>query len=164
MATREQIDLLRLAPRAKAGARLLNERCPYVEFTSGSRSVAEQARVMAVNEWRAPGWIGATYRRGADLADSIRVNRAQLRAEADLRHWIERYLSVQSEEWLSGLSRHLTGYAFDVRPVIDDNGHPTAKGWAIIDCARRDIGAENVLLREGGLVIWHVQFTPTEEV
>jgi hypothetical protein len=164
MATREQIDLLRLAPRAKAGAVLLNERFPDVKFTSGYRDLAAQARVMAVNQFRDPKWIGKTYYVGQELQSILDKNITDIKTLRQLEQTIYDYLAQQSESWLSRLSRHLSGYAFDVEPWVDRDGLPTAQGWELVDFMRTGIGAEKILLREGNQVIWHCQFTPTEEI
>lgn len=164
MATKDQIDLLRLAPRAKAGAVLLNERFPDVVFTSGYRDLRTQARVMAENQFKDPKWIGKTYRFGGELQLILDKNITSLVTMRQLEDAIYNYLAQQSEAWLARFSRHLTGYAFDVEPWVDSEGLPTARGWQLVDFMRTKIGSEKVLLREGNQVIWHCQFTPTEEV
>lgn len=164
MATMNQINLLRLAPRAKTGAILLNERFPEIVFTSGLRDISKQAQVMAKNQLRDPQWIGKTYLRGAELQSALDANAQKVKDPKVLNEFILNYLKNQSDIWLAGLSRHLGGYAFDVEPVVDVTRIPTARGWKIVEFMRRSIGAEKVLLREGNEVIWHVQFTPTEEV
>jgi hypothetical protein len=162
MATRSEIDMLRLAPRAKAGAVLLNEMFPDTVFTSGLRDILKQSVAMARNVARNPKWIGETYKHGQELQELL--DRAQLKGQATVQQAIYGYLSGKSEEWLARFSRHFAGYAFDVLPVADVTGIPTVVGHKMIELMRFGIGAEKVLLREGGQVVWHVQFTPTEEV
>ncbi len=162
MATKSEIDMLRLAPRAKAGAVLLNERFPDTVFTSGLRDIQKQSVAMARNVARNPKWIGETYKYGQEL--QALLDRAQLKDASSVQRAIHDYLSSQPEEWLAKFSRHFAGYAFDVLPVADVTGIPTAVGHKMIEFMRFGIGAEKVLLREGGQVVWHVQFTLTEEV
>lgn len=162
MATKNEIDLLRLAPRARVAATILNEMFPDIVFTSGLRDVRKQAGAMAKNFLRNPQWIGQTYLKGAELQTRLDRIKPQTQAEAHLV--ILEYLESKPESWLADFSRHFAGYAFDVQPVVDVTGIPTARGHKIIECLRFKLGAEKVLLKEGGLVVWHVQFTPTEEV
>lgn len=162
MASKSDIDALRLAPRAKVAAVLLNEMFPEVVFTSGLRDINKQAGAMAKNVLRNPLWIGQTYLKGAELQATLDRIKPQTQAAAHLA--ILEYLQSKPESWLAEFSRHFVGYAFDVQPVVDITGIPTAQGHKIIECLRFKLGAEKVLLKEGGLVVWHVQFTPTEEV
>lgn len=162
MATKNEIDLLRLAPRARTAAVLLNEMFPEVVFTSGLRDINKQASVMAKNVLRNPLLVGQTYLKGAELQERLERIKPQTQAEAHLA--ILEYFQSKPESWLAEFSRHFGGYAFDVQPIVDITGIPTARGHKIIECLRFKLGAEKVLLKEGGLVVWHVQFTPTEEV
>lgn len=166
MATKDQIDRLRLSPRAKAGAVLLNERHPNVIFTSGYRDLPKQAEVMAHNTMSNPKWVGQTYKIGAELQEAIDYIFKSVSAPSEqlVKSVIFDYMAAQTDAWRAGLSRHLAGYAFDIMPVVDRDLIPTSDGWRIIEFCRLHIGAEKVLLREGGQVIWHVQFTPSEEV
>jgi hypothetical protein len=162
MATPTQIDQLRLAPKAKVAAILLNEKFPETVFTSGYRNLADQIRVMAANEYKSPGWIGETYKVGGELQRLIAKTRPLTKVA--MQETIEAFFQSKSTEYPLQFSRHLEGYAFDIQPLIDVTGMPTADGFQVVDYCRRCLGAEKVLLREGGLVIWHVQFTPTEDV
>lgn len=162
MATKNDIDLLRLAPRARTAAVILNEMFPDIIFTSGLRDIPKQAGVMARNVLRNPRWVGKTYKQGAELQARLDRIKPQTQAEAHLA--ILEYFQTKSDVWLADFSRHFGGYAFDVAPVVDVTGIPTARGAKMIEAMKFKIGAEKVLLREGGLVVWHVQFTPTEEV
>ena len=162
MATATQIDQLRLAPRAKVGAILLNEKFPETVFTSGYRNLTDQIRVMALNQFRYPGWIGETYKCGEELQKLITAKKPI--TQTAISELIGGYFESKPVDFATRFSRHLEGYAFDVQPIVDMSGMPTSAGFQVVDYCRRCLGAEKVLLREGGLVVWHVQFTPTEEV
>lgn len=161
MATKNEIDLLRLAPRARAGAVILNEMFPEISFTSGLRDISKQAGAMAKNVLKNPQWVKETYLKGEELQAKLDRIKPQTQAAAHLA--ILEYFQSKPEAWLANFSRHFAGYAFDVAPVVDITGIPTARGHKIIEAMRFKLGAEKVLLKEGGLVVWHVQFTPTEE-
>jgi len=164
MATKSQIDCLRLAPRAKVAAVLLNERFPDVEFTSGLRDVPAQARVMAVNQIRQPKWIGQTYIQGKELQKDIENNILYLETLPQMQEFILTWLQRQTPEFLAGFTRHLGGYAFDIQPLVDNTGIITAQGFKVVEFIKSNIRPEKFLQSEGGLPVWHLQFTPTEEV
>jgi hypothetical protein len=164
MATREQLDQLRLAPRAKTGAVLLNERFPDIQFTSGLRDTRAQARVMASNQLRKPFWIKNTYIHGRDLQQLIDAQGPQLLTQVALQEFIQNWLESRSVEDLAGFSRHLGGYAFDIKPIVDHKGDTTALGFDVLAFVHTVVLPEKFLQWEGGLQVWHLQFIPTEEV
>lgn len=63
------IEDLKLEPVAEQAARLLQQKHPNIEFTSGRRDVAQQAHAMAGNIVSLDDrqWIGKTYLAGAVL-------------------------------------------------------------------------------------------------
>jgi hypothetical protein len=63
------IDEMQLAPIAKNAATILITKHPDLEFTSGLRSVRQQAHAMAANivSLHDRKWIGNTYLAGAKL-------------------------------------------------------------------------------------------------
>jgi len=162
MATREQLDQLRLAPRAKTGAVLLNERFPDMQFTSGLRDIQAQARVMATNQLRKPFWIRDTYLRGKELQRLLDTQ--TLNTQLELQAFIQKWLEGQTSEQLAQLSRHLGGYAFDIKPSVDRKGYTNTQGFDMISFIHTVVQPEKFLQWEGGLQIWHLQFIPTEEV
>jgi len=162
MATREQLDQLRLAPRAKTGAVLLNERFPDMQFTSGLRDIHAQARVMATNQLRKPFWIRDTYLRGKELQRLLDTQ--TLNTQLELQAFIQKWLEGQTSEQLAQLSRHLGGYAFDIKPSVDRKGYTNTQGFDMISFIHTVVQPEKFLQWEGGLQIWHLQFIPTEEV
>jgi hypothetical protein len=142
------IDRLHLVPEVAAKARELWRQAPDVRFTSGRRDIDQQAHAMAARVLHHRQWIAQTYR-----------STAAIRA---LQHWVDAHPGAQTVEaiaaglahvmrslpdaQLQGISRHLTGRAFDVAPH-------TAPVTAILDLHPRTF-----LQHEGGLVIWHVDF------
>lgn len=142
------IDRLNLSPDVAEKALELRRQAPGVRFTSGRRDIARQARAMAGNVVRNRRWIEQTYRSttairalqqwvnshpSADTVDEIALGLANL-------------MNAMPEAQRIGISRHLSGRAFDVQP----NSCP--------ESAITALGPRQFLQREGGLVIWHVGF------
>jgi hypothetical protein len=65
---------------------------------------------------------------------------------------LEQVMKSMAPEELMKISRHLTGRAFDVRPV-------TKNAAAIKADILKLPGLHKFLDKEGGLVRWHAQFT-----
>lgn len=157
MATHQDVDSLDLATHAKACALLLCDSFPDVKFTSGRRSIAQQAKAMAQNVVRNRRWIGETYRHGASLQGWI-DRHPEVRAASQIEAGLLALMQNMKPEDLAKLSKHFTGMAFDLEPIVDHQGLPTARGFEIVDFIRQHLQGAKVLLREGGLVVWHVQF------
>ena len=149
----QDITHLNLAGAALAGALELQRLHPNVVFTSGRRSLADQARVMARNVARNRQYIGQTYA-NAQVRDELQgwVNRHPGASESQLQEGLGEILAAWPSEKLEKLSRHLVGMAFDVRPI------PGGAGEAVKRSISRLPGLHKFLDREGGLVIWHAQF------
>ncbi len=146
------IEELQLEPVAEHAARLLQQKHPNIEFTSGRRDKAQQAHAMVSNivMLHDRQWIGKTY-----LAD------------AKLQKWVDDHpnavtidqitagllaaMNAMRETELLRISRHLTGRAFDIRPV-------TQNAAAIENDIRSLLGLQKFLEKEGGHVRWHAQF------
>lgn len=165
------IDQLRLAPSAKKAAIYLKERHPYIIFTSGRRDIMEQAHAMACNVVTDPKWIYRTYVRGAPLQTAI--DRYRLQARPWTVNAIEDVLlqamNALSDDELRGLSRHFTGDAFDIKPILDNTLQPLPEGHAVLDTIRAmmkdpSTDMEKFLSKEGDLIRWHCQFFPSIEV
>lgn len=157
------VDQLSLAPAAYKGAKLLAAMFPEIVFTSGRRSIEKQARVMAVNSMKNRRFIEQTYLDGDSLqqvVNKLPIDCSQATMEANLYNAL---LSLDAIG-LMRVSRHLTGDAFDIQPIVDCSGIPSTKGQMVIDYIRRNMAEAKMLLREGGLVIWHVQFPPSIQV
>jgi hypothetical protein len=146
--TTDAISRLRLQPDVEQKARQLKARAPGVRFTSGRRDLAGQARAMAGNVVRNRQWIAQTYR----ASDAIRqlqnwVNtHPQANTAAEIAQGLLSVMNSMSDSQRSGISRHLSGRAFDIQP----GSCPVS--------AVQALQPQRFLTREGGLVIWHVQF------
>jgi|SRR5262245_35622005 len=147
------IEALDLSVVAKKAAYALKAAHPEIVFTSGRRDKADQARAMASNVVSNRKWIEQTY-----------LDTPACRA---CQKWVDDNPSAATKEQIATgllgvlngltdaevgrLSRHLSGDAFDVQPVIQN-----------ADAIKADIrklpGLERFLDREGGLVRWHAQF------
>jgi hypothetical protein len=146
------IDDLNLVSYARNAAEALLEAHPDVVFTSGRRTVKEQADAMAGNVLRNRKWIEQTY-----------VNTPERNA---LQRWVDDNRAATTKSAISAglggimngwtdaqkgrLSRHFSGQAFDVRPV--------AQGAAIKRTIRSLPSLRRFLQSEGGLTIWHADF------
>src|SRR6185295_15798653 len=144
------IDELDLEPTAKNAATILHNKYPQLEFTSGRRSIFQQAHAMAGNVVLNRKWIGQTYLSGAKLQAWVDKNPKARTVDA-ITAGLEQVMKAMPEEELVKISRHLTGRAFDVRPV-------TANAAAIKADIRALPGLHKFLEKEGGLVRWHAQF------
>jgi hypothetical protein len=150
------ISDLDLVGHAKDGAEALLRAHPDVVFTSGRRSLQQQAGAMAGNVVRNRNWIRDTY--------------AESPERYELQTWVDSHPDALTREQImaglrtvmSGwndarkmrLSRHFAGFAFDVQPVAG------ARGEAIKTAIRALSHLRRFLDTEGGMVIWHTEFEP----
>jgi hypothetical protein len=146
------IDEMNLAPTAKAAAKLLLEKHPNIEFTSGRRDVRQQAHAMASNVVAKHDrkWIGNTYIKGQKLQAWVDAHPEAVTVD-QITAGLTQVMNAMPEDERSKISRHLTGRAFDVRPQ-KQNAH------AIKADIRALPGLNKFLEQEGGLVRWHAQF------
>ena len=148
------IEALALRGRARIAAYALKKAHATVVFTSGRRSLIDQARAMAQNVARNRKWIDETY---AASALSGRCQRwldvnAKATSQADIQQGLLEVLQNATDTERSYLSKHLSGDAFDVQPVTDH-------GEAIKRTLRKLVKPHGRFLDvEGGLVRWHAQF------
>jgi hypothetical protein len=146
------IDALDLSPTAKAAAQELRKKHPGVVFTSGRRNVHDQAHAMASNIVSSNDrkWIGKTYAAAKKLQDWVDANPDKKTVD-ELTTGLEATLTGMSDAERGGVSKHLSGEAFDVQPVTKDAGAIKADIKALP-------GLTKFLESEGGLVRWHAQF------
>ena len=145
------IEEMQLAPVAKNAATILQGKHPQIEFTSGRRSIFQQAHAMANNVVVNRKWIGQTYLAGAKLQQWVDQHPEAKTVDA-ITAGLEQTMKAMPEAELLKISRHLTGKAFDVRPV-------TANATAIKADILKLPGLHKFLDKEGGLVRWHAQFS-----
>jgi hypothetical protein len=153
----KSIAELDLAPSAKAGAEALLALFPtHVKFTSGRRGTTDQARVMAPNVVKNRRWIEETYLdtpQRAALQAWVDAN-PQATDAATIAAGLEAVMRSWTPDQQRGFSRHFLGDAFDIAPVAGDIGERIKE--AIPKLPRYQWHR----FKEGGLVIWHVQFHP----
>lgn len=145
------IDEMNLEPVAKNAAKVLQSKHPTIEFTSGRRSIFQQAHAMAGNVVKRRNWIGKTYIAGAKLQQWVDQHPEAKTVDA-ITAGLEQVMKSMAPEELMRISRHLTGRAFDVRPV-------TRNAAAIKADILKLPGLHKFLDKEGGLIRWHAQFT-----
>jgi hypothetical protein len=147
-----EIEALGLAPVAKQAAYTLKTKHPEIKFTSGRRTVSEQAQAMAANIVASGNrkWISQVYVAGGDLQQWV-DNHLDAKTVDDIARGLEDTLNQMTDEQRGKISKHLTGEAFDVQPQTKDS-----------EQVKNDIralpGLTKFLEEEGGLVRWHAQF------
>jgi hypothetical protein len=146
----DDIKALNLEPQAEQAAVSLRQASPGVIFTSGRRSLADQARAMASNVVGGGGknWVTNTYAHSA-VRDAIQAwinkNWSQVKSNREaVANGILEILNANVPASYS-FSRHLTGLAFDVQP-----GSTTEKAINALH--------GHFIKNEGGLVRWHIDF------
>jgi hypothetical protein len=149
------ISELELEETARKAAEILKEKFPDVRFTSGRRSLEEQARAMASNIESSGNreWIVQTY---ASSPASIALQEwvdahPDAKTEDEIASGLESVMRGFSDSALGRLSKHLSGEAFDVKPQTENEDE-------IKECIRSLPGLSRFLEREGGLRRWHAQF------
>jgi hypothetical protein len=144
------IEEMNLEPIARNAATILHSKHPGLQFTSGRRTIFQQAHAMAANVILNRKWIGQTYIAGAKLQQWVDAH-PEAKTVDQITAGLEQTMKAMPEADLFKISRHLTGRAFDVRPV-------TANAAAIKADILKLPGLHKFLEREGGLVRWHAQF------
>ena len=146
------IEELNLAPTADAAAKLLLEKHPEIQFTSGRRDVNQQAHAMAANvvSLHDRKWIGETYLAGQKLQAWVDAHPEAVTVD-QLTAGLAAVMNAMSDVERLKISRHLTGRAFDVRPVVHN-------AEQIKNDIRNLPGLNRFLEKEGGHVRWHAQF------
>jgi hypothetical protein len=146
------IEELKLEPRTEQAARLLLKKHPNIQFTSGRRDVPQQAHAMASNivSLHDRQWIGKTYLAGAKLQKWVDDHPSAVTVD-QITAGLQETMNAMPEAELLKISRHLTGRAFDIKPV-------TQNAEAIKADIRALPGLHKFLEKEGGHVRWHAQF------
>jgi hypothetical protein len=151
-----RIEYLNLSPTMEQRARELQAVYPFVEYTSGRRTITQQASAMAVNIVRADDrqWIAKTYRNGARLQRVVDTSVGVL-AVGTLTHALMQEMRQMPPDELYTLSKHFQGDAVDLQPLEDEWGIVTADGAHVVDWIRACPDTTQFLKREGGLRRWH---------
>lgn len=158
------IDQMHLSRYAREGAEILQRECPFVIFTSGRRDLDAQAKAMAENVYLDRNFVHKVYRHGAAIHAWVLEN-PQINTVDELHDGIYTFMLGMSDADLWTLSAHLTGDAFDVKPLVNSAGEPTLYGQKILS-VMNDLPnlSAKPLTREGSLVRWHCQFVRSVEV
>lgn len=153
LATDPQIEKLQLRGAAKKGAYSLKKAYPSVRFTSGRRNKADQARAMASNVVEKRKWVEKTYEpsTASKACQKWVDDHPDKTTKEDIAAGLLSVLDTLTDDDLRKLSRHLSGDAFDVKPVEKNAA-------AIKRTIRRLKGLDQFLEKEGGLVRWHAEF------
>jgi hypothetical protein len=148
-----EIEALDLALTAKIAAYALKQAHPTVIFTSGRRNKRDQARAMSENVILNRKWIEQTYARtlARDNCQRWVDDNPDKTTQQEIETGLASVIDALPDAELARLSKHLSGDAFDVQPVIED----AEKIKATI---RGLPGLKVFLDMEGGLVRWHAQF------
>jgi len=147
------IESLNLAEPARSAAYTIKRKHPWVVFTSGRRDAARQASAMAGNVVRNRRWIAQTYATNPVSAASQAWVDAhpEARTQQAIADGLLSVFKTFSPRDLGRLSHHLSGLAFDVRPV-------PAQASAFWNTVLSLPGLRQHFDTEGGLTIWHVGF------
>ncbi len=126
---------------------------PAVVFTSGRRSIDEQAEAMACNVALNRKWIEQTYvsSKASNACQSIIDAHPEALNHANIAALILRVLRSLTFEEISHLTKHLAGEAFDCQP---ESVSMLALSWLKAEAAK--LGGK-VLTHEGGLWRVHCQ-------
>jgi hypothetical protein len=148
------IAALGLLDYVAEAAKLLLNRHPGVVFTSGRRDTRQQADAMAGNVAVKRRWIENTYLATAErtaLQAWVDANPAAITKD-QISAGLQSVMAAWTDEQKRRISRHFSGQAFDVNPVLDPSGE------AIKATIRALPNLRKFLTEEGGRVIWHADF------
>ncbi|MBE2260944.1 MAG: hypothetical protein IAE88_18965 [Rhodobacteraceae bacterium] len=151
----KDIPDLQLRASAEAAAQKLLAQFPNdVKFTSGRRSISQQAAAMAENVVKNRNYIESTYRdtpERAQLQQWVDDHPAATKAP-EIAAGLESVMNAWTPAQQQNISRHVTGDAFDIQPVAGPQG---AK---IKDAIKKLPKLNWYTFVEAGLPIWHAQF------
>jgi hypothetical protein len=147
------IEALNLAEPARSAAYVIKSRHPWVVFTSGRRDAARQASAMAGNVVKDRRWIARTYASNpvSAAAQAWVDAHPEARTQQAIADGLLNVFKQFSPRDLGRLSYHLSGLAFDVKPMPAQEGPfwKTVLGLP---------GLREHFSKEGDLIIWHVGF------
>ena len=145
---------LGLTEIAKKAADLLVQKHPNVVFTSGRRTIKQQASAMAGNIKLNRKWIEETYAASPQRTKLQKWvdQHPQATTKAAIAAGLESVFETFTDKQKNQFSRHITGQAFDVQPVAGEAGKKIKKTIKALPNLRK------FLTKEGGLVRWHADF------
>ena len=147
------IERLRLAPIMERRARELELAFPgLIRWTSGRRTVMEQARAMAVNHLHDPlGYMTRTYLRAHLFLDALSMGPAATHVDAVTAVFYQ--VMVTNPDAVR--STHFDGHAVDLDPMEERDGNPTPDGQQVILWIKTCPDTVDFRTREGNLRRWH---------
>lgn len=148
-----KIEGLHLNELPRNAAYMLKQRFPNIIFTSGRRNRTDQARAMASNVVKNRKWISQTYlpSPASQACQKWVDDHPEATTKEAIADGLFSVLNAFADVDLRRLSKHLSGDAFDVKPVVQN-------AEAIKDFIRHLPGLDKFLDKEGGLIRWHAQF------
>ncbi len=158
------IQELQLAPIMEMRARELDLAFPdLITFTSGRRTVHEQAHAMAVNHLQDPkSYLMRSYVNAAEFLKALEAIGGVRNASID--DITECIFDVMIDRPYLVRSPHLDGNAVDLRPIEDSQGFATDKGALVKAWIQACPDTTDFRTREGQLRRWHWACVPSEEV
>ena len=153
-----KIDIMRLGLVGKANQAAIEiaSSHPDIQFTSGRRDLQEQAAAMAQNVVQNRNWIIQTYKpsKASQKCQAWVTTNPKAKTPLAIMKGLLEVLRALPEDEIEKLSKHLTGEAFDIKPIDG------LKGQMVLASLRLVVAAHGgqLLEREGGLVRWHAQF------
>lgn len=142
-----------LAPTMARNAIALELAFPgLITWTSGRRTLHEQARAMATNHLLDPrAHLVQTYMHASDFLEALRKQ-----PHADMVEEITEifYTLMQADPSLVR-SAHLLGNACDMRRLEESSGEPTPDGRRVVEWIQACPETADFRRREGKRRIWH---------
>jgi len=149
----EKVKALNLVDYAAAAAQMLLDKYPNIQFNSGRRDSVAQARAMAPNIAQNRQWVAQTYMANPQSqALQAWVDAHPAAGVAEIQAGLLSIMNGWTDAQKGTLSRHFSGQAFDIQPVPGPNGD------AIKAFIQTLPGKRKFFDKEGGKVIWHVDF------
>jgi hypothetical protein len=153
------IEALGLTATAKAAAYKLKQDHPTIVFTSGLRTKADQARAMAGNVVSDRSYIKNTYKatnQGATACQKWVDDNPTKKTKAEIESGLLGVIDGLNQSQLDGLSKHLSGNAFDVNEDDSDEGKKIKA--AMDNTPGGKFVPETVGKPPDEKHIWHLQF------
>ena len=152
-----EIEALNLNPAIREIAYYLKSKHPNIKFTSGFRTVADQARAMAQNVANKRDWILKTNYTNPTLKKALHqwvTDNPEAKTVAQIAEGLLSVFKTFPEEQVRTFSRHTTGDAIDIQPVGGAEGKAILEDlWRL----KKENPGSTFLDKEGGRVIWHFQ-------
>lgn len=150
-----KVEELGLTGMALAAAQEFSDDFPDADYTSGRRGLEAQAHAVAEDVLLDRDFVKNTYREGV-VKDAVQAwieNATQPLTQDRLAAGILAVLQTFSDDDLAHFSIHLSGEAFDVRPVFTPRG--LLMKARLYELAT--IYGGKFLEHEGKLIRWHWQ-------